>query len=365
MLSLNEPKGQTGGNIHAPESFVGIHESYPLVTGDYRMVNSSAISVLDLDDHDPDGLDRKRRRRCRGTNAYLTFLQKIQIINKKRENPGFSQQQLAEWAKEEFGMQAAVTQGTISNILKNSSKILSTAPVDMNTKRKRKLSNEVLDNALAHWVYDMESSGKKLTGDLIISKARDLSAKIKERDNTATFPDFSAGWLGSFKDRHGIRLNKIAAKPQMPFNDVMGPPMIGQFYPTHISESNFSLGDDPSSLRAIMPSKDRDLNIGSIEDEDDEDDLNHNPPEFHPNFPFGPDKSDDDYIEHACRDSSWLAMIRSTNTYRTVKDTSTTGSAPLSIADKQKIVQQAIEILNDFRIPTKELRTAQYLLGSS
>ena len=54
----------------------------------------------------------------------LTYDQKKGIIEKRLKDPKITQASLSNWAKDEFNLISAPSQGTISNILKNADNIL-------------------------------------------------------------------------------------------------------------------------------------------------------------------------------------------------------------------------------------------------
>ena len=129
-------------------------------TADDSSVESILIpDVLELSQVEPQtnvtASGRKRNRERRMSKSYLSFEQKIQVINKKKEDPGMTQGALAEWASRSFNTSSLISQATISNIIRNSATILSTTPRDLRTKRVRKLYSEKLDTALSYWGADV------------------------------------------------------------------------------------------------------------------------------------------------------------------------------------------------------------------
>lgn len=159
---------------------------------------------LTIESTHPDALllsssNPKKKSMARTCN--LTYEQKALVIKKKSSDPTITQKNLAEWAQQEFGLDRPASQATISNIFKNTDKILNLAEDYRLLKRQRRLTCERLDMELAAWV---KHEDKADCPDAIILKAQSLAEVYKSQDPSIAVPVFSNGWLQSFRQRHGF-----------------------------------------------------------------------------------------------------------------------------------------------------------------
>lgn len=144
--------------------------------------------------------DAEKVSRRGGRTQNLTYEQKAIVIKKRTVDKGCSQKDIAAWAKEEFNLEHPISQATISNIFRNSEKILIMADC-RGLKRHRKLTCEQLDTELAAWTKQ-ENKGSDIPG--ILAKAQSLGNELKEVNPGIVLPIFSNGWLQSFRQRHGF-----------------------------------------------------------------------------------------------------------------------------------------------------------------
>ncbi|ORY99167.1 hypothetical protein BCR43DRAFT_423154, partial [Syncephalastrum racemosum] len=90
----------------------------------------------------------------------------------KSTTPPYSQRQLAEWAKDEFGLTKKPSQSTISAILKEEEKYMQMENDKLDAKRvKRPLAPE-MEEVLFAFVDDMAKNNMPLTRDSIIYYAK-------------------------------------------------------------------------------------------------------------------------------------------------------------------------------------------------
>lgn len=82
----------------------------------------------------------------------LTYRQKLAIVQKKEEEPSWTQRALALWAKEQFRLESRPTQATISNLLRGKSKLLATAVP--RTSARRGACATRLDRRVLLWVHE-------------------------------------------------------------------------------------------------------------------------------------------------------------------------------------------------------------------
>jgi hypothetical protein len=85
------------------------------------------------------------------THSHLTESLRIALCQYKRDNPTLSQRALVKWLEEIH--QVTMTQATISNTLQRSAKLLAQKEtVNGNTKTRRPVMYQDVDEALAQWV---------------------------------------------------------------------------------------------------------------------------------------------------------------------------------------------------------------------
>jgi hypothetical protein len=131
----------------------------------------------------------------------LTFAQKAEIVQHHKAHPELKQDQLARWAQREFKLTKVPNRTTIGRVLKRKEEYATISHQDRQIKRRRVVTHEVLDTALANWVLQLEHQRLSVTGDLIKEKGRQY-AKDLDIDNP---PEFSNGWLQAFCGRHAFR----------------------------------------------------------------------------------------------------------------------------------------------------------------
>lgn len=136
----------------------------------------------------------------------LTNTQKLELCNYKKAHPAISQKALAEWAKNQFMLTKAPSQGTISAILSKRQSFAEMEPSTMQAKRQRVVSQPKLDEALCNWIFQCQNRRIMLSGELIKQKAR-IFADLMQLGNAA--PEFSNGWLFKFQARHQLKSLKL------------------------------------------------------------------------------------------------------------------------------------------------------------
>lgn len=133
----------------------------------------------------------------------LTYQEKMIIIRKKEEEPAWTQENLAMWAREQFKLSTKPTQATISNILRAKDKLMSmNVPPDFRSARPVK--HPELDARMIRWVMDMLASNTPLTRDGIQQKAAALAQELQ----LANAITFSKGWVSSFMKRHQLHFRR-------------------------------------------------------------------------------------------------------------------------------------------------------------
>jgi len=134
--------------------------------------------------------------------SHLTESLRIALCRYKRDNPALSQRALVKWLEEIH--QVTVMQATISNTLQRSVELLAwEETVNGNTKTRRPVMYQDVDEALAQWVEAYQAN-INISGEMI----RQKTAQFLERLHLdAPKFKFSSGWLAKFKQQHQIRLH--------------------------------------------------------------------------------------------------------------------------------------------------------------
>lgn len=135
--------------------------------------------------------------------SHLTIKQKIAIIQKKVEEPKWTQERLGRWAQERFQLAKPPTQATVSNILRAREQLMK-ASVSPDFCRVRAVKYPALDAAVHSWVLSLERSGVTYAGDDIKEKAQQLVSQLRLPASLA----FSNGWVTSFMERHQLKVRK-------------------------------------------------------------------------------------------------------------------------------------------------------------
>ncbi|KAI8887555.1 DDE-domain-containing protein [Backusella circina FSU 941] len=132
----------------------------------------------------------------------LNTNQKIEILD-KNDTGQFSQPELGEWAKKQFGLDEPLAQQTISNILNNADSIYSTISVIKNTKSLKKPRYPQLDEEVKKFVDDMAELKLQVNRESIIRYIKYISqTKYKIPEGEVSF---SAEWLTKVFKRTGLK----------------------------------------------------------------------------------------------------------------------------------------------------------------
>ena len=135
----------------------------------------------------------------------LTHAQRALILKEYQHNPKITQKQLSEFAQCSFNLEKAPSQSTISAIINQKLKSMSTdVPItDDSKKRLRTVQFPQLEEALRLWVLQCEAKRIAISGALIQEQARRFANKLLIPEEIQ--PQFSSGWLVKFQQRHGFR----------------------------------------------------------------------------------------------------------------------------------------------------------------
>ncbi|GMF18151.1 unnamed protein product [Phytophthora lilii] len=128
----------------------------------------------------------------------MTIDNKRSLIHKNVADPGMTQVQLAEWAKESFRLPKAPARNTVSDILKNADTIMK----EEYGKGKRRKPLKVKAPDLERKLKEAEKRGLCLNRKVLIRKAQKLRFEI---GGPALEVGLSVGWLTAFMRRHGLR----------------------------------------------------------------------------------------------------------------------------------------------------------------
>ncbi|RAW27103.1 hypothetical protein PC110_g16499, partial [Phytophthora cactorum] len=138
-------------------------------------------------------------------DRWMKIQQKRRLIKKASERPDMAQEALAVWAKATYKLEMMPAQTTISDILKNASKIMSDDYGNGRRRRPLRGTSAALEDQLWMWIQKMEGKSICLPRELIKMKARDILRELCDAWDLA----FSDGWLTAFKQRHCIRSRRL------------------------------------------------------------------------------------------------------------------------------------------------------------
>ena len=141
------------------------------------------------------------------TRQYTSFTiqQKKEIVEEyEKRYDGKSEKTksiIAEWAKKKYSLKCAPHSRTIRRILNNKDNY---KYLELSSKRNRKVKNELVEEELAKWVWDMYEKQMFINDNLLKEKAKKISAETED----ASGVKYTNGWLWGFKQRLGFRCFK-------------------------------------------------------------------------------------------------------------------------------------------------------------
>ncbi|KAG7393331.1 hypothetical protein PHYPSEUDO_009535 [Phytophthora pseudosyringae] len=147
----------------------------------------------------------------RGSRRNLTYREKLAIVQKKEDEPGWTQRNLALWAKEVFHLESKPTQATISNLLRGKDKLLSAA-VPPEFRSARRVKHPELDQAILRWVRAELQRGRLMTPTAVRSRALELARELQLPPDVS----FSKGWVSSFMSRHQLNFPRKGGSALLP-----------------------------------------------------------------------------------------------------------------------------------------------------
>ena len=131
--------------------------------------------------------------------------QKIAICAYKRKYTKKSASEIAEWAEKEFKLATRPDRTTIDRIWKRRNEYENLTPLDLSIKRKRVISEDVLEKALIHWIFQMQHKRIPITVDIIKEKGKKFAQDLHILEP----PKFSNGWYHAFATRNGFGRHNI------------------------------------------------------------------------------------------------------------------------------------------------------------
>ncbi|KAG6617748.1 putative ARS binding protein 1 [Phytophthora cinnamomi] len=139
----------------------------------------------------------------------LTYREKLAIVQKKEEEPAWTQRSLALWAKEQFRLESRPTQATISNLLRGKHKLLAAA-VPPDFRSARRVRHPELDRLVLRWVQEQQQQQLRPVTRLAIQhKALELARELQLPADLS----FSKGWVSSFMNRHQLSIGRREDAP--------------------------------------------------------------------------------------------------------------------------------------------------------
>ncbi|KAE8896792.1 hypothetical protein PF003_g19319 [Phytophthora fragariae] len=140
----------------------------------------------------------------------LTYREKLAIVQKKEDEPSWTQRSLALWAKEQFRLESKPTQATISNLLRAKHKLqLLASAVPPDFRSARRVRHPELDRRVLLWVHDELQARGPVTRLAIQHRAMDLAREMQ----LPTDLSFSKGWVSSFISRHQLSIGRRGDAP--------------------------------------------------------------------------------------------------------------------------------------------------------
>ncbi|CAB5369969.1 unnamed protein product [Rhizophagus irregularis] len=125
----------------------------------------------------------------------LSFVQKKELCEWKRDNPSYNQNDLAK--------KYDISKPQVSRILKEKEKWLCIDIANKelsNQKRDRGAKFPEIESALYLWMQQALASNLTITGDILKAKALNFATQLQTTTFTA-----SDGWLSKFKKRYNIK----------------------------------------------------------------------------------------------------------------------------------------------------------------
>jgi hypothetical protein len=133
----------------------------------------------------------------------LTDAQKYELCVYARDHKLKSRSEYVNWIEQKWGVR--VDESTITRILQTKDRRLSTEVNNPETKRHRSVTVPELELALNEFILIYQT--KTILSDaLLIEKAKALANELNIPEGTL---QFSPGWLRRFKERNGIRSEKL------------------------------------------------------------------------------------------------------------------------------------------------------------
>ncbi|RLN89354.1 hypothetical protein BBJ28_00018212 [Nothophytophthora sp. Chile5] len=180
----------------------------------------------------------KRQRR-----SNMTVEQKRRLCEKHRAEPKLTQTELCAWAKLEFNLVKAPSQGGVSLALRKEHLYKDSVGDQLGGGRKkiRTARHSHFDRVLANWALERLSQGV-VTSSLIREGGRALALKMGIEDTLR----FSNGWIHSFRARHGFIKREVSTQSALV-----------------TSEASNGLSEDPNQL---LPPVSTNLTLEQIRD---------------------------------------------------------------------------------------------------
>lgn len=135
---------------------------------------------------------------------HITTTQKTSLSNEQRrglcehyqQNTQLKQYELQNWVEATYGV--SISQGTVSNILRQSDRYVHGAGyTNPNERRRKMVKHPTMDDRLGNWVVEKQET-VAISGDIIKNRGRQMLTGI---DHDLKF---SNGWLSRFKKRKRI-----------------------------------------------------------------------------------------------------------------------------------------------------------------
>lgn len=132
-----------------------------------------------------------------GKNTTLTNQQKRALCEHYQQHPSLTQRELMKWVHTTYRL--SISQGTVSNILRQSNTFIYGAGyTNPNQRRKRAVKYPTMEERLGQWA--VTNQGKvPITGDMLENQGRKFLVGVDHNLK------FSNGWKGGFNRRWNLR----------------------------------------------------------------------------------------------------------------------------------------------------------------
>jgi Tc5 transposase DNA-binding domain len=141
------------------------------------------------------------KRKPSSHNGNLSAIQKAKIVKHKQANSTISNDELAEWAQNEFHLTRKPSESTMSRTWGKRMQYLDIRPQDHHIRRQRVVTHATVEEALVTWVLQNQHQKLSISREAIREKGKRFANALGIGDALK----FSDNWLTLFCQRNGFR----------------------------------------------------------------------------------------------------------------------------------------------------------------